>query len=113
MKAQASAATPPCTLDELVDKLLQAWRELGCEITDADGKSFRQAWEKNDRLPNLGLHMIIRDQVPVRHFPAWRAAIIELVNQASDTELASCNLLPSHWGALCPSTGKNKILSKW
>lgn len=74
----------PNTLDELVEKLTTAWSILGCEFDDNEPTKFKQAWGKNDRLPNSSLIALIRDQVPVREFPHWRQPIIDLVNNSPD-----------------------------
>lgn len=79
--------TPPKTLDELPERLFQAWRDLGCELKDNDLSEFEEAWADNKSFGTQTAHALCRKSVPVRQFPGWADAIIDIINSTPTDEV--------------------------
>lgn len=79
--------TPPKNLNDLPEKLLCAWKSLGCDIDDEDILKFQNRWEEHDAFAPYGAQQYSRKEIPVRQFPGWSEAIIDIVNLATEDDI--------------------------
>ena len=83
--------TPPKTIDEIPEKLMAAWRELGAEMDDNAQQALLRSWEQNRSLshhPTSAIKAVVEKKIPVETWPDWKDAVRNLLESQSDAVAA-------------------------